>query len=185
MKIYTRRGDSGETSLFGGRRVRKSNSRIEAYGTVDELNSYIGLVRSYQISDHGEIVLDKVQQHLFVAGTELATPGDSNKNIQHLGDEEINWLEKQIDALEEELPALKNFILPGGGTVGATLNVCRTVCRRAERICVRYLDEEKISSGVIRYLNRLSDLLFVLARYENKQAGYPEKIWKGLNSDKQ
>ncbi len=178
MKIYTRKGDSGETSLFGGSRVSKSSLRIEAYGTVDELNSVIGLAASYSLSPKGTVWVKKVQEFLFVLGADLATPPSSDTRIERIGEEEIEILEQSIDEMEEELEPLKNFILPGGARAGATLHVARTVCRRAERAAVACGSEEKISDHTIKFLNRLSDFLFVLARYENKYDATPEEVWK-------
>jgi len=180
MKIYTKKGDKGETSLFGGERVSKSAERIEAYGTVDELNSVIGLALSYGLSEEGRKMLQKIQEHLFILGADLATPPSTDTRIRRLEEEQVTYLEECIDRLEEELPDLKNFILPGGSQPGATLHVARTVCRRAERAAVRCREnrEDEISEIAIKFLNRLSDLLFVAARYENKTAGVRETTWK-------
>lgn len=179
MKIYTKKGDSGETSLFGGTRVSKSSARIEAYGTVDELNSIIGLAASHSLSPKGTFLIDKLQQQLFVLGSDLATPVSSKTQVSRIGDEEIEALEQAIDEMEEELPPLKNFILPGGSQAGATFHFARTVCRRAERAAVACSKEEELSEASIRFLNRLSDFLFVLARYENKYIDADEKTWIG------
>lgn len=181
MKIYTKKGDSGETSLFGGTRVPKSSLRIEAYGTVDELNSMIGLAASYSLSPKGTIWVKRVQEFLFILGADLATPPSSDTKIDRIGEEEIKTLEQAIDEMEEELEPLKNFILPGGAHAGATLHVARTVCRRAERASVACGEEENISDDTVKFLNRLSDFLFVLARYENKYASTPEETWKPDN----
>lgn len=178
MKIYTKKGDSGETSLFGGTRVPKSSLRIEAYGTVDELNSMIGLASSYSLSPKGTVWVRKVQEFLFVLGADLATPPSSDTRIERIGEEEIKHLEEAIDEMEEELEPLKNFILPGGAHAGATLHVARTVCRRAERAAVACGEQENISDYTVKFLNRLSDFLFVLARYENKYDATPEETWK-------
>lgn len=178
MKIYTKKGDKGATSLFGGEQVAKSSARIEAYGTVDELNSIIGLVLSYSISDFISELLRDIQEQLFILGADLATPLSSKARIDRIGEKETLFLEKQIDRMDEELPELKNFILPGGSRAGATLHVARTVCRRAERAVVRCSDTEPIPEETIRYLNRLSDFLFVAARYENRQTGSREDVWK-------
>lgn len=178
MKIYTKKGDSGETSLFGGAKVSKSSARIEAYGTVDELNSVVGLATSHSLSPKGTVWTKKVQEFLFVLGADLATPPSSKTRINRIGEEEIKSLEHAIDEIEEELAPLKHFILPGGAQAGATLHVARTVCRRAERAAVACSQEENISGHTIKFLNRLSDFLFVLARYENKYAGTPEETWK-------
>lgn len=178
MKIYTKKGDKGETSLFGGNRVAKSSPRIEAYGTVDELNSLLGLAYSYSLSQKGQTFIDKVQTDLFVLGSDLATPPDYKERIARLSEDSITFLETGIDEMEQELEPLKNFILPGGSKQGAALHYARTVCRRAERAVVKCNQNEEISGLTLTYLNRLSDFLFVLGRYENKQAGAREEVWK-------
>lgn len=178
MKIYTKKGDSGETSLFGGTRVPKSNERIEAYGTVDELNSFVGLAASYELSDTGTEYLRKVQELLFTLGADLATPPSSQTRINRISEDDVTFLENAIDKLEEDLESLKNFILPGGSQPGATLHVARTICRRAERATVACSKSDNISENCIKFLNRLSDFLFVIARYENKKAGVREETWK-------
>ncbi|MCH2449661.1 MAG: cob(I)yrinic acid a,c-diamide adenosyltransferase [Gracilimonas sp.] len=177
MKIYTKKGDSGETSLFGGQRVSKSSKRIDSYGTVDELNSILGMATSFGVSEKGTKLLETVQQQLFVLGADLATPQSKEHRIERIGNAEVEFLEKAIDEMEETLEPLKNFILPGGSQAGSTLHFARTVCRRAERITVECRHEEGISEVAIMYINRLSDFLFVLARYENKQAGTLETSW--------
>lgn len=177
MKIYTKKGDTGETSLYGGTRVSKSSERIEAYGTVDELNSVIGLAASHSLSPKGTLLTTRVQEMLFVLGADLATPPSSKTRINRIGKEEVKFLEEAIDDMEEDLEPLKNFILPGGSHPGATLHLARTVCRRAERAVVACSIQEKISEAAITFMNRLSDFLFVLARYENKYAGTPEETW--------
>lgn len=178
MKIYTRKGDAGETSLYGGTRVSKSSERIEAYGTVDELNSVIGLAASHSLSPKGTALTTKVQEFLFVLGADLATPPSSKTRINRISKDEVNFLEEAIDEMQEELEPLKNFILPGGSRPGATLHLARTVCRRAERAVVACSQKENLSEPAITFMNRLSDFLFVLARYENKYAGTPEETWK-------
>lgn len=178
MKIYTKRGDEGNTSLFGGTRVPKSSARIEAYGTVDELNSVLGLAASFPIAHKEQQWLKKVQENLLVLGADLATPTSSKTRINRIDESAIEFLEHAIDEMEEELPPLKNFILPGGHQQGATLHLARTVCRRAERATVTCSETEEISELTIKYLNRLSDFLFVLARLLNKHAGKPEETWK-------
>ncbi len=178
MKIYTKKGDQGSTSLFGGDRVAKSSLRIKAYGTVDELNSIIGMAASYSLSEKGVQWIKKVQEELFVLGSDLATPPHYKERIDRVGEASVTFLEKAIDEMEQELKPLKNFILPGGSRQGASLHFARTVCRRAERAAVACGQEEEISEFTIKYLNRLSDFLFVLARYENKQADIQEDIWK-------
>lgn len=183
MKIYTKQGDSGDTSLFGSDRVSKSNERIEAYGTVDELNSFVGLAASYDLSEKGTDYLRKVQELLFALGADLATPPSAETRIERISEEDITFLEDTIDELEEDLETLKNFVLPGGSQAGATLHVARTVCRRAERTAVACHKVDEISDACIKFLNRLSDFLFVIARYENKQAGVREETWKGKSNE--
>ncbi len=178
MKIYTKRGDSGDTSLFGGDRVSKSSERITAYGTVDELNSIVGLAASYKLSKKGSDLLRTVQELLFILGADLATPPSSKTRIDRIDEQDITFLEDAIDEMEKDLEPLKNFILPGGSQPGATLHVARTVCRRAERAAVACQETDEISDECIKFLNRLSDFLFVIARYENKQAGVREETWK-------
>lgn len=178
MKIYTKKGDKGNTSLFGGTRVPKSSSRIEAYGTVDELNSVVGLAASHGLSEQGSEWIKKVQEDLFVLGADLATPPTSKTRINRIDEEAITFLEDAIDAMEENLEPLKNFILPGGSQQGATLHMARTICRRAERAAVKCSETEELSQLTIKYLNRLSDFFFVMARFENKHAGEPEESWK-------
>lgn len=177
MKIYTKKGDSGETSLFGGQRVSKTSKRIGAYGTVDELNSVLGLASAYEINPKTKKLLDKIQVQLFVLGADLATPISKKNTIDRIGNEEINFLENAIDELEESLEPLISFILPGGSPAGATLHIARTVCRRAERLTVDCASSEEISEASIKYLNRLSDFLFVLARFENLKSGKEETKW--------
>lgn len=177
MKIYTKKGDSGNTSLFGGQRVSKSSKRIDAYGTVDELNSILGMATAHGLSKKGAALIETVQQQLFILGADLATPKSKEVRIERIGQSEVEFLEKAIDEMEETLEPLKNFILPGGAESGATLHFARTVCRRAERITVECRHEEEISEVAIMYINRLSDFLFVLARFENKEAGTEEKTW--------
>lgn len=178
MKIYTKKGDAGETSLFGGQRVPKSAERIEAYGTVDELNSYVGLAASYDLSDAGKHYLRRVQELLFILGADLATPPSSETRINRIDEEDTAFLENAIDEMQEGLEPLKNFILPGGSKPGATLHIARTVCRRAERAAVACQQTDNISDECLRFLNRLSDFFFVMARFENKDAGIREETWK-------
>lgn len=179
MKIYTKTGDSGNTSLFGGKRVEKDNQRIEAYGTLDELNSVIGLILVEKVNDKTRKILTILQQSLFVIGSELATPSDvQSKAIRPLTNEEISVLENYIDEIDADLPSLKNFIIPGGTKSASLLHFARTVCRRAERRIVEIDKSENISKNIIAYINRLSDLLFVIARYENYVTSTPETEWK-------
>lgn len=178
MKIYTKTGDDGTTSLFSGGRVSKNHLRVEAYGTVDELNSYLGVARAYQATEKTDSYLEEVQNHLFRLGADLATPMDAKADwLVRITANEIQWLEKSIDELSDSLPELKNFILPGGTPVAAHLHVARTISRRAERLLVALKDNEAINEQALIYLNRLSDWLFTLARYENLQTGETETKW--------
>ena len=180
-KIYTRTGDSGTTALFGGDRVRKTSPRIAAYGTVDEANSHVGLARAHLSSmpnaDALDAVLGRLQEELFVLGADLATPLEARPVVPRITDEQVARLERDIDAFEADLPALTHFILPGGAPAGAALHVARTVCRRAERLTVAAHEQEAANEQVPVYLNRLSDLLFVLARAANRQAAIREDRW--------
>lgn len=184
MKIYTRRGDGGRTDLFGGERVEKSDLRVEAYGCVDELNAAVGLALG--LDEGGGLVdagrLERVQEDLFAVGARLAAaePEEARRRgfIPDLPSGRVEDLEAWIDELEEDLPALDAFILPGGDPVGAQLHAARTVCRRAERRVTRLLeDQPDLGEAVLPYLNRLSDLLFTLARSANRKAGSPEARW--------
>lgn len=177
MKIYTKKGDHGITSLYGGHKTEKSDVRIHAYGTVDELNSVIGMVLSYSISDKAKKMLSTIQDDLFVVGADLATIDPKKAKIDQVNDSQVTQLEEWIDELEEELSPLKSFILPGGTGAGSSLHFARTVCRRAERITVELSQHDSINPKNIIYLNRLSDFLFVLARYENREAGVEETPW--------
>jgi len=181
MKIYTKGGDKGETGLFGGDRVLKSSERIEAYGTIDELNSFIGLAVEEVKSPEIKTVLQKIQNELFTLGSDLATPLDEKNEkykIPRVPKSFYEEAEKQIDKIEEQLEPLQNFILPGGSKASALLNICRTICRRAERRVVALKASIDIGENIIIFLNRLSDLFFVLARYENMISGIPDIIWK-------
>lgn len=178
MKIYTKTGDDGTTSLFSGGRVSKSNLRVDVYGTVDELNSYLGVARAHLITETGDNYLETVQNHLFHLGADLATPMDAKADwLVRITENEVEWLENSIDELSKSLPELKNFILPGGTSVAAHLHVARTISRRAERLLVALKNSETINEQALIYLNRLSDWLFTLARYENLQAGESETKW--------
>ncbi len=177
MKIYTKKGDSGETSLFGGQKVPKSSIRISSYGTVDELNSILGMALAEVHTEKTGELLTTVQTQLFVLGADLATPQSNKVRIDRITSDEVQFLEDAIDELEVYLPPLRNFILPGGSKAGATIHYARTVCRRAERITVECSTIEEISPLTIQYLNRLSDFLFVLARYENHNSGTEETPW--------
>jgi cob(I)alamin adenosyltransferase len=179
VKIYTRTGDTGETSLFDGTRVRKSDARVAAYGDVDELNAWLGLVRANGIaSDLSEMIV-QIQRDLFALGARLADPAHriaERVTKAAVASEDILRLERWIDELEHELPALRRFVLPGGNPAGALLHVARTTCRRAER-AIAMLDQQAIESDVLVYVNRLSDLLFVMARTVNQRAAVPELEW--------
>ena len=191
-KVYTRTGDRGETALVGGKRVPKDALRIEAYGAIDELNSIVGLARVFneESLDAGEAhqfldeVLCQVQDELFDLGSELATPPEAfQAGMYRVGESEIERLEKLMDKCQQELEPLKSFILPGGGRVGAYLHQCRTVCRRAERDILRLSREEEINPDLLKYVNRLSDLFFVLSRWIAKQTGEQEYLWqRGLQN---
>ncbi|MBI1931175.1 MAG: cob(I)yrinic acid a,c-diamide adenosyltransferase [Ignavibacteriales bacterium] len=179
MKIYTKTGDDGSTSLFGGTRVQKNNIRINAYGTIDELNSVIGIAVSGDINDEIKFELENIQNVLFQIGSELASPENVKSNIiKRTSEEDVKNLETLIDKFDEKLPPLKNFILPGGNNSAAQLHFARTVCRRAERIIVELKEFELVSKNVLIYVNRLSDLFFVLARYQNLSQSTAEIIWK-------
>ncbi|MCB9667970.1 MAG: cob(I)yrinic acid a,c-diamide adenosyltransferase [Alphaproteobacteria bacterium] len=179
-KVYTRTGDKGDTRLVGGRPQRKDAARIEAYGTVDELNSVLGLARTFNDDPHLEAILQQVQNDLFNVGTELATLAEDRwEGMYRLGEADVTRLEHWIDGLNEDLEPLKEFILPGGGPVGGFLHQARTVCRRAERRTVTLLDQEpSTGTAPLTYLNRLSDLLFVMARWAAKAHGEPEYTWE-------
>lgn len=180
MKIYTRTGDAGETGLFGGARVGKDDPRVEAYGTVDELNSCLGVVRALGASSETDESLLHIQSDLFTLGAELAcAPGKEDKlRMSVLGEADIARLEGWIDRSEAPLEPLKNFVLPGGSVCAAELHRARTVCRRAERCTLTASRTSPVRSELIVYLNRLSDLLFVLARYENHTAGLSDIPWR-------
>lgn len=180
MKIYTRTGDNGETGLFGGPRVRKDDARIEAYGTIDELNAVLGLLHTAELSGTLQELLVAIQNDLFVIGAELATPQPDQHDMASIGTADIQRLENSIDRFETELPPLKQFILPSGSTAGTMLHVARAVCRRAERriVTLQAVASNEVSAAILIYLNRLSDLLFVLARYVNQQAGQAEIPWE-------
>lgn len=182
MKIYTKTGDKGKTSLYGGLRVEKYSQRISAIGDVDELNALIGIVvNKVELINNKNVkdILIRVQNELFELGSDLASPYSltSKLKIIRIDDLKINQLEKDIDMLQNDLEAIKNFILPGGSEIGALLHYARTVCRRAERSVVYLNSIEKINPDSLIYLNRLSDLIFVLARYANKTSGVSETPW--------
>jgi len=186
-RVYTRGGDKGETGLAGGQRVPKDSLRIEAYGTVDELNATIGVARATaeeSLSGHGKLeeldaILKRVQHELFNVGSILATlPQDVHPRQARVTEVEIAQLEAEIDRMNAVLPALRSFVLPGGCRLNADLHVCRTVCRRAERIAVALSRQEPIDGEIIRYLNRLSDALFVWSRWASHTLGVPEILWE-------
>ncbi len=179
MKIYTKTGDAGETSLFGGKRVPKDDLRIEAYGTIDELNSIIGVIRAMQLHEEIDVILERLQHDLFVIGADLATTtSHTSASIPRIKNSNITVLEKIIDTIDSKLEPLKVFILPGGTLASSYLHFARTVCRRAERGVVHLSHSEEINNHVVIYLNRLSDLLFVLARYANFLEKKEEVKWK-------
>lgn len=181
MKLYTKTGDQGTTSLFGGQRVSKASLRVEAYGTVDETNSVIGLVRTQTAGFQREDdLLKSIQNDLFVLGADLATPVTATgpSQVPRISDLHIKEIEKQIDFYQAACPPFRFFVLPGGTPLAAHLHVARTVCRRAERIVVQLSESSPEFENIIVYLNRLSDLLFILARFVNLQTGVSETEWK-------
>jgi len=171
-KIYTRTGDDGTTGLGDGTRVSKDGARVEAYGTVDELNSVLGLLLTHELPNDTRAFLTSVQHELFDLGGELSIPGRRAIDTEH-----VRRIERQLDAMNEHLPPLKEFILPGGTAAAAVCHVARTVCRRAERRVIALARHESVNAQAISYLNRLSDLLFVLARHLNAAAGCPDVLW--------
>jgi cob(I)alamin adenosyltransferase len=179
MKIYTKTGDSGETGLFRGPRVRKDAARIEAYGTVDELNAVLGVVRTANLPGEIDLLLGRIQHHLFDLGAELATPDAAAQGMAMISEAHIRSLEDAIDHHEAQLPPLRTFILPGGTPAAAEMHLARTICRRAERrlVTLAAIEAEQISPSLVVYLNRLSDLLFVLARAVNAAAGCHDVSW--------
>lgn len=178
MKIYTKTGDKGYTSLIGGTRVPKHHLRIESYGTVDELNSYIGLIRDQDIAAHDKQMLKEVQDRLFTIGSSLASdPEKSKMIIPDLHEADIELLEKEMDAINEQLPELRHFILPGGNNAISFCHIARCVCRRAERLSVHLAEESRVDEKVNIYLNRLSDYLFTLARKIGNDNSIPENEW--------
>jgi cob(I)alamin adenosyltransferase len=186
MKIYTKSGDQGDTSLWGGSRVKKSHPRVSVYGTLDEANSMLGLAVSFIPNTEFTILdrLTRIQNELFVVGSELATQAGVKTSIVLISDQEVQKLEEEIDEMEKGLEALQNFILPSGSSSGSALHLARTVIRRAERECVdlKFNIGEEVRSEVICYLNRLSDYLFVMARFVNKALGKTETKWIPLKS---
>jgi len=179
MKIYTKKGDKGQTSLIGGTRVSKDHIRIEAYGTVDELNSHIGLIRDQNLDKDTTNVLLEIQDRLFTTGSVLASdPEKSRMEIPVLKEEDVTFLEKQIDEMNESLPEMRSFVLPGGHTTVSFCHIARCVCRRAERNTIRLSHEEQVPELIVKYLNRLSDYLFVLCRKLTRDLKAEEISWK-------
>ncbi len=179
MKIYTRTGDDGTTGLIGGSRVKKYDLRLEAYGTVDELNSYLGVVRSFQTNLHADHILEQIQNKLFVIGAHLASEDSITlvKKQMPLSEKDIVLLEKEMDEMNEQIPELRNFILPGGSQANSFCHVSRTVCRRAERLIVELFEKTDVDPNLVKYINRLSDYLFVLSRKISKDQNVPEMLW--------
>ena len=179
MKVYTKKGDTGTTQLIGGTRVPKHSLRIETYGTIDELNSYIGLIRDQDINSAQTAVLIEIQDRLFTLGSMLASdPEKPLKNIPLIEDKDITFLEEEMDRMDEELPQMKSFVLPGGNVIVSYCHLARCVCRRAERMVIRLSEESKVDEIDIRYLNRLSDYLFVLSRKVTLDKNATETPWK-------
>jgi cob(I)alamin adenosyltransferase len=179
VRIYTRTGDRGETGLFGGARVSKASARVEAYGAVDELNAVIGLARAQLRARELQRILERVQHELFIVGADLATPpqAKTSRPVPRIGPGQVRQLERDIDGFEAQLPPLSRFVLPGGAA-GAPLHLARTVCRRAERRVVAASQLETLNPQLVVYLNRLGDLLFVMARRANQLARVPETLWR-------
>lgn len=179
MKIYTKTGDQGLTSLIGGTRVKKSHLRIESYGTIDELNSYLGLVSDQPVNNSRRVFLQQIQDRLFTIGANLASdPERSRMKVPDLLESDVELLEKEIDAMEQHIPSLKVFVLPGGHQSVSFCHVARCVCRRAERLVIALQEESFVEELVIKYLNRLSDYLFVLSRKMGYELDAPETPWK-------
>jgi cob(I)alamin adenosyltransferase len=182
VKIYTRRGDRGETDLFAGGRVRKDHPRVEAYGAVDELNSALGLACAHSTHEDVQALCRGIQARLFELGAYLAAPderGRAKAGIHAPPEADVEALEREIDRFERELEPLERFVLPGGSQAAAAFHLARTICRRAERCCVALDAEAALAPSALAYLNRLSDLLFVLARVENRRAGLADVEWLG------
>lgn len=179
MRIYTRSGDEGETSLFAGGRVNKDDARLHAYGTVDELNSVLGVVQTYPLDGALSAMIKRVQMELFHIGADLATPLDAEAEwVVRANKSMVNTLEHEIDMLSSQLEPLKTFIVPGGSPPAAHLHVARTVCRRAERWIVTLSHSVELSAHMVQYINRLSDWLFVMARAANQGAGVADVLWQ-------
>ena len=180
MKIYTRAGDDGSTNLLAGQRILKTHLRIEACGTVDELSCAIGTARAASPSSPTDKTLATIQNSLFELGADLADPKEK-RHPARIGSATIRWLETEIDRMDSELPPLKNFILPGGSAAAAQIHLARAICRRAERAVVNLAQNEETNTDALSFLNRLSDFLFILARYENFRSGIPEEKWVPKN----
>jgi cob(I)alamin adenosyltransferase len=179
MKIYTKTGDTGQTSLLGGKRVPKNHLRIESYGTIDELNSQIGFLRDQEMNEAYKLQLIEVQDRLFTIGSHLAADPEKNKiKIPPLVEQDINYLENAMDEMNKHLPEMRNFLLPGGHTTVSCCHLARCICRRAERIIVHLSEESSVESIVLKYINRLSDYLFVLSRKLSFDLGAIETPWK-------
>lgn len=178
-RIYTKTGDRGETGLFGGERVPKDHVRVEAYGTIDELNAALGQARSLAPPDELERLLERIQNLLFELGAAVATPPERRNTPASVSNDDVRWFEEQIDAIERELPPLKQFIVPGGTPLAAALHVTRTICRRAERrlVALRHIEPQSLEIPIV-FLNRLGDFLFVLARHANRIAGRGDVPWR-------
>ena len=184
-RVYTRKGDAGETRLVGGQKVAKNALRIEAYGTVDELNAFVGLARQTILDDHPQMLAEmaetliRVQHDLFNLGSILATlPEDVVSQMPRVTEEDVLSLETSMDRYNEGLEPLRSFVLPGGTRINAELHICRTVCRRAERVCVSLSKTSEVNAAGLKYVNRLSDLLFVMARVLNARAGSADVLWQ-------
>lgn len=179
-KVYTKTGDDGNTSLVGGIRINKADVRLEAYGTVDELNSHIGLLSAYVEDDDIDAILTRIQSDLFIVGTHLATDQSQTPLYPSaiLPEEEVSFVEREIDRILSELPEKLGFVLPGGSISASQAHVCRTVSRRAERCAIRLAQEAKVGKEILHFLNRLSDYFFVLAKKMNNIDGNSEKIWQ-------
>jgi cob(I)alamin adenosyltransferase len=179
MKIYTKTGDGGSTSLFGGSRVPKSHLRIEAYGTIDELNAWIGLLRDQPVNENRADTLTEIQDRLFTLGSLLATePGNTKVKTPPLRQQDVVFLEQQMDSMNEQLPPMRSFVLPGGHPSVSLCHIARTVCRRAERCVIALHQTEPVEPLIIQYINRLSDYLFVLARLMGRELQATEIPWK-------
>ena len=177
MKIYTKTGDKGETGLMGGKRLGKDSLRIAAYGDVDELNAILGICRALNREPHIETMLHHLQRELFELGADLSTPHSEKHQVPRVREDQVQQLERWIDEIDAQLKPLKNFILPGGGLTAAHLHLARTVCRRTERLIVALARLEEIGAEVVKYVNRLSDLLFMMARFSNQLEKTAEERW--------